>query len=145
MAYVNQKAYERGAEVVAAAMRERGETVPDSTPVVIDNDTGAVQKEQKKPLVSEHVRRSKGGRPKGSINMRSQGLLAQLRRKFPGFDPIMEMAKIAIDQQHTPELRLQASKEIAKYVYPTLRAVEHSGGTDDAMEITVRIVPHGGD
>ena len=126
--------------VLAAAEKEKAALVG---PVTIDGKSGEIEPAKAQPIATE--RKKRGGRPKGAMNRRSQGLLVELRRQFPGYDPIMEMAKIALNEQHTPELRMSANKEIAKYVYPALRAVEHSGGMEDSLEVTVRIVPHGGD
>jgi hypothetical protein len=65
------------------------------------------------------------GRRAGIPNKRTQAvadLLADL-----GCDPIAGMAHIALDQLNPIELRARMFAELAAYVAPKRRAVEHSG------------------
>ena len=69
---------------------------------------------------------NKGGRPKGSRNKRTVELVELLAERFPGYDPVAAMAEMANDPSLDDSLRLSASKEVAKYCRPQLKAIEHS-------------------
>ncbi len=72
------------------------------------------------------------GRPKGTPNRKTrevQDILAKLK-----CDPIAGMAKIALNPKHSPELRGKMHAELAKYVYPQRKAVEHSGDLQHSGE-----------
>jgi hypothetical protein len=45
-----------------------------------------------------------------------------------GCDPIEGMARIAMNEQHSPELRGRMYAELLAYMAPRRKAVEHSGG-----------------
>ena len=66
-------------------------------------------------------------RPAGVPNKRKAALLKRLEQDFPDYHPVAELAKIANDKENDVATRLQANKEVAKYVEPQLKAVEHSG------------------
>jgi hypothetical protein len=71
------------------------------------------------------TRTSGQGRPKGALNKRTQAvadLLAEM-----DCDPIVGMAMIALDANNPIELRARMYAELAQYVAPKRRAVEHSG------------------
>lgn len=67
-----------------------------------------------------------GGRQKGVPNKSKRALIALLRETYPGYHPVLSMAKIA---HETDDVALQAQmhREIAQYVEPKRKAVEHSG------------------
>lgn len=67
-------------------------------------------------------------------NKRKYLLRDRLQKEIKGYDPIIEMAKIANDESVDLNLRAQMHKEVAKYVEPQLKAVEHSG------ELTQRVL-----
>lgn len=67
-----------------------------------------------------------GGRTKGTANKVKQELLNRINEKYPDYCPIEAMCEIAIDIQNEIHIRLQASKEVAQYIYPKLKSVEHS-------------------
>ena len=66
-------------------------------------------------------------RPAGTPNKRKSVLLKRLQEEFEEYHPVVELAKIANDKDADITIRLQANKEVAKYVEPQLKAVEHSG------------------
>ena len=66
-------------------------------------------------------------RPAGVPNKRKAALLKRLGEEFPDYHPVAELARIAMDPENDTATRLQAHKEVAKYVEPQLKAVEHSG------------------
>ena len=69
---------------------------------------------------------SRAGRP----NKNKDRLLRQIKEEFPNYDPIIELCRTAMNEDNTPELRFNASKEVCQYVYPKLKAVEHTGDMD---------------
>lgn len=64
-------------------------------------------------------------RPKGSKNKRTQEIEEKLAAL--GCDPIEGMAKIAKNPKNTAELRGKMFAELAQYVAPKRKAIEHSG------------------
>lgn len=76
----------------------------------------------------------------GSTNKRKSVLLARLQRDFPNYHPILELTKIANDPEADIKDRLHANKEVAKYVEPQLKAIEHTGMSDGEIRIRGKIV-----
>lgn len=66
-----------------------------------------------------------GGRKKGTPNKRTQELAAKMEAL--GCDPIEGMATIALDMENPPELRGRMFSELAQYLFPKRKALEHSG------------------
>ena len=66
------------------------------------------------------------GRRKGSKNKRTMELAELLEEKFPGYDPVVQLAGFANDENNDLSLRSSCAKEVAKYVRPQLKAIEHS-------------------
>jgi hypothetical protein len=62
------------------------------------------------------------GRKKGTPNRSSLEVAERLREL--DCDPIEGMARIAMDEKHTPELRARMYSELATYLFPKRRAVE---------------------
>jgi hypothetical protein len=60
----------------------------------------------------------------GSPNKNKQALIALLELKYPGYNPVVEMAKIATDMGNDLSTRFAAHKEVAQYITPKLKAVE---------------------
>lgn len=75
----------------------------------------------------------RGGRQKGTPNKRTQDV-AQLLAQM-GCDPIEGMARIAMNEKLSPELRGRMYAELARYVYPKLKAIGHTGPGGGPMEI----------
>jgi hypothetical protein len=69
-----------------------------------------------------------GGRQKGTRNKRTQDVIDRLEAL--GCDPIEGMAQIAMDETNSAELRGRMYAELAQYVAPKLKAIEHSGGLE---------------
>ena len=68
--------------------------------------------------------RKTGGRVAGTPNKRTQDVIERLATL--GCDPIEGMARIAMDESNAPELRGRMFAELAQYVAPKRKAVEHS-------------------
>ena len=66
-----------------------------------------------------------GGRPAGSKNKITSDLRAQLDQM--GCNPIAIMGAIAINEKEETALRLSASRSLARFLHPELKAIEHSG------------------
>ncbi len=66
-----------------------------------------------------------GGRKKGTPNKRTQEVIDQLTALK--CDPIEGMAKIALDEKNSSELRGRMFSELAQYIAPKRKAIEHSG------------------
>ncbi len=84
------------------------------------------------------------GRPKGSVNRRTMRAETIIRKAYPGYDPLKHLAELANDPELDKALRMQASKELAQYMYPKLRSVEVTGEDGGALQVVVRVVPHEG-
>jgi hypothetical protein len=84
------------------------------------------------------------GRPAGQPNKPKRALLRLLQEKYPGYHPVLSMAKIANDPDTDLALAAQMHKEVARYVEPMLQAVAISQDSEgQPLKITVRLVPHG--
>jgi len=77
--------------------------------------------------------RKTGGRVAGTPNKRTQDVIERLESL--GCDPIEGMAKIAMNEANPPELRGRMYAELAGYVAPKRKAVEHSA-EDGSASIT---------
>jgi hypothetical protein len=77
--------------------------------------------------------RKTGGRQAGTPNRRSLDVVERLAAL--GCDPIEGMARIAMDSTAPVEVRARMFAELARYVAPKRRAVEHSA--EGAGEITI--------
>ena len=67
-----------------------------------------------------------GGRQKGTPNKATADIAARLEAL--GCDPIEGMARLALDEENSPELRGKMFSELAQYVAPKRKAIEHSAG-----------------
>lgn len=84
-----------------------------------------------------------GGRQKGTPNKDTKALQDRIAERYPGWDPVEAMAEIAQDDKNDVMIRLAALKEIAQYIHPKRKAIEHTGkdGKDlGPMVITREIV-----
>lgn len=83
------------------------------------------------------------GRVKGTPNKKTQELMALVEEACPGFNPIVGMAKIAHFgvisdwdpnenvfkvRQIADDHRIKCLTDVAQYLFPKRKAVEHSGG-----------------
>lgn len=75
-----------------------------------------------------------GGRVAGTPNRRTQDVIERLAAL--NCDPIEGMARIAIDEANAPELRGRMFAELASYVAPKRKAVEHSA-EDGSASVSV--------
>ena len=80
----------------------------------------------------------KGGRPRNVPNKNKQALLTRLAEKFPEWDPVVAMAEDANNPELSDELRFNAKKEVAQYIYPKMRSVEHTGDGGAPFQIVIK-------
>lgn len=81
------------------------------------------------------IGRKTGGRAAGTPNRKTAEIAERLAAL--GCDPIEGMVRIAEDPKSAPELRGRMFAELAQYVYPKRKAVEHSGEGAGALKIEV--------
>lgn len=75
-------------------------------------------------------------RTKGAKNKPKRALLGLLQERYgKDFHPIMEIAKIAHNEEADLSLKLNANKELAKYISPQLKQVEVKADIDIEGEI----------
>jgi hypothetical protein len=64
-----------------------------------------------------------GGRLPGTPNRQTGELIDLIKFKYPGYHPVVALVDIANSSQDVA-IRLQANKEVAKYICPQLKAVD---------------------
>jgi hypothetical protein len=70
------------------------------------------------------TRTSGQGRPKGALNKRTLDVIDKLATER--CDPIAGMTRIAMNKKNPVELRARMFAELAQYVAPKRKAMEHS-------------------
>ena len=85
------------------------------------------------PFQKGHVKQ--GGRKKGTGNK----LAVEVRQRLEqcGHDPIWGMIEIANDETASLELRGRMNAELAQYVYPKRKAIEHTGLGGAPIDVNV--------
>ena len=76
----------------------------------------------------------RGGRKAGTPNRRTVELAERLQQL--GCDPIEGMARLAMNEELSPELRGRMYAELAQYVFPKRRAAELSGPGGEPLQTT---------
>lgn len=56
-----------------------------------------------------------------------------------GHDPIKNMAAIADDQNNPIDVRARMEAELAKYVFPQLKSVAHTGIPDTNVQVQINV------
>jgi hypothetical protein len=79
--------------------------------------------------------KKKGGRQKGTKNKATLQIKELLKNKYPDYDPVLAMAAIATDEKVDLGLRLAANKEVAKYMWQQLKAIEVTGNAGGAIQV----------
>lgn len=80
-----------------------------------------------------------GGRKAGTPNRATADVIAKLEEL--GCDPIEGMARIAMDAGNAPELRGKMYAELAGYVAPKRKAIDHSSDNQSMAPLGVIVVP----
>lgn len=81
--------------------------------------------------------REGAGRPAGSPNTHTSSFRVALRQYCEqlGVDPHHTMVEMLADPAIDATLKLNAAKELAQYMEPKLKSVEHSGAVDHHVEV----------
>lgn len=66
-------------------------------------------------------------------------LLAEIRRKYPNYHPIMAMVDIAHDTNASLELQFNCHKTVAKYIEPELKSIEVKGEIRETKQVRVTL------
>lgn len=82
------------------------------------------------------IGRKTGGRAAGTPNRKTEEIAELL--KTLGCNPIEGMAKLAENLENSPELRGRMYAELAQYIYPKRRSVEHGGADVEPLTLVVR-------
>lgn len=80
-----------------------------------------------------------GGRKKGTPNKESQSLIERIKQKFPNYCPVEGLCMIAMDPETELQYKLQAHKEVAQYIYPKLKSIDHNHGGQDGNPISMNM------
>lgn len=80
-----------------------------------------------------------GGRQKGTVNKDKQELIEMIQEKFPGYHPLIALAEIANDSESDKNLKLQASKEVCKYIVPQLKSVDNRHSISEGAKFSLII------
>ena len=93
------------------------------------------------PFTTGHPKLANSGRRKGTPNRLTGDIAARLEAL--GCDPIEGMARLAMDEENTPELRGRMYAELSSYLYPKRKSVELASDTHSGVPrlITVRYEP----
>jgi hypothetical protein len=77
-----------------------------------------------------------GGRGKGTRNRATASIMKKLEAM--GCDPLVGLAKIAMDEATPIELRVRCFGELAPYIYPKRKAVETTDATPTKINVITR-------
>lgn len=80
-----------------------------------------------------------GGRKKGVPNKNKIALIERIKEKFPGYCPIEKMCEIALNPINEINIRLTANKEVAQYIYPKLKSIEHKGENGEPITSSLQV------
>lgn len=105
------------------------------------------------PFAPGSIKPANSGRKKGVPAKRTSVVLAPAARSLAPLvatrlaelncDPIEKMVRMALNSRTEPAIRARLYIELAQYVYPKRRAIEHSGvigGTTIDINVTARDV-----
>lgn len=79
-----------------------------------------------------------GGRLPGTPNKKSQEIRELLGNRYPAYHPVLALAEIANDPGNDVTIRLQANKEVAKYICPQLKSIEVKEQAEEVRIVVVR-------
>ena len=83
------------------------------------------QKKQKKQLFKKGVSGNPNGRPKGSKSIKTK--LVEEKLAVLDYDPIHAMVELAKGDETPIAVKAKLASELASFVFPKRKAVEHSG------------------
>lgn len=71
----------------------------------------------------------------GAYNRDKTRLLKIIQKEYPGYDPLVELVRVANHEDATLMERLGANKEVCNYIYSKLRSVEVKGDVDHKLTV----------
>lgn len=80
-----------------------------------------------------------GGRLPGTPNRQTTELIDLIRCKYPAYHPVLALVDIANTSEDI-SIKLQANKEVAKYICPQLKSVELKEDKQEEEQKYLRIV-----
>lgn len=84
-----------------------------------------------------------GGRKKGTPNRATLTLKEKLDAM--GCDPLIELAKIAMNEKNPIEIRVRCLSEIAPYVYPKRKPIDMSSDQPSVTNVITKLEPGSSD
>lgn len=80
------------------------------------------------------------GREKGVLNLNKRKLLSLIRDDIGrNYHPVLELARIAMDEENPIELRATCHHRVAEFVTPKLKAVEINDNRKTTVDINVKV------
>ena len=79
------------------------------------------------------------GRPKGSQSKPKMGIIAAIRREFPGYDPLLALVRLAHREDTSLDQQISCHKEVAQYCVPKLKAIEVTGHDGGPLKANVSV------
>jgi hypothetical protein len=89
------------------------------------------------PFVEGHPKLANSGRKKGTPNRLTGDIAARI--EAIGCDPIEGMARLAMDENNTPELRGRMYAELAAYLYPKRKSIELESDTYNPVKTHITV------
>lgn len=74
-----------------------------------------------------------------SLVPKNQLLMQMIQKEFPGYHPLLSIARIAHDVGADLKLQFECHRTIAKYVEPELKSMEIKGGLENISRVTVSL------
>ena len=72
-------------------------------------------------------------------SQKGSALLAEIRRKYPNYHPVLAIVDIAHDEKSSLELQFNCHKTVAKYIEPELKSIEVKGDFKTQQSVTVSL------
>ena len=107
--------------------------------VRVDAKTSSSLKQNLLSSTGNGGQRVGGGRPKGSINKKTQELVAQVLSS--GMTPLEYLLNEMRDVLNTPEVRRDCAKSAAPYLHPRLNSTELSGKNGKPIPLAAVNIP----
>jgi len=79
-----------------------------------------------------------GGRKIGTPNRKTTEIVGLILDRYPDYHPLLSLVQIATDLNNDVSIRLQANKEIAKYVCPQLKSIEVNN--QQSEEVIIKVI-----
>lgn len=64
-----------------------------------------------------------GGRKKGTPNRNTRAIVERLQQEHPNYCPLSELARIALDESTSVDLKIKCNQTIASYIVPKITPI----------------------